>query len=492
MKKIRGQTLLLACVTFLLCAVMMMTSFSVATTIHEKIRIQATADSVAFTGAVLEARAFNTTAYLNRAIAATIVAEMGMHAWWAIAERDIDMFKAGKNGFYQIAAEEFLQCLCWGCQIHCVHGGKALKIAKKYSDKEREYRSDLDGTESDWKDSISKLNETIGDMYKVQKKTLKDVKGEIEGGDILKRIQSTSAPKSSLLGAVSKMGGRDLACAVEDTDFDGECTQVEWKGAGNTSSEKQKIMVSAAMAIRPAFESGSRAWRNVSNSGLNSALGMPIPLVQNPSEMMNIQSDGTYTEAWLGEGEAKIDDNGNISSDIKTAQVVITWQDGVTIPFTLPTRGKKNTSNNGTPCDGNGNCFVSFRLSTEAGETDFGQPATYGGVSQNLSKRRTIDKNPWELNTNGKLDIELVKGKPSELHLRSEDEGRGVAKAKTYFHQLGKNGWRTPPNFFDPFWRAKLHPFERKELSAVLEKAGDLDGSKMAKDRRSAVEGEVR
>ena len=51
-----------------------------------------------------------------------------------------------------------------------------------------------------------------------------------------------------------------------------------------------------------------------------------------------------------------------------------------------------------------------------------------------------------------------------------------VAKGKTYFHQLGQNGWEVPPNMFDPFWRAKLQPFIKDELKDVLMKAGDTQG----------------
>ena len=79
----RGQVLPLACLVLLLCAVMMMASFSVANAVHERTRIQAAADAHAFTIATLEARGFNTMAFMNRAIAGAIVAEMGIHAWRA-------------------------------------------------------------------------------------------------------------------------------------------------------------------------------------------------------------------------------------------------------------------------------------------------------------------------------------------------------------------------------------------------------------------------
>jgi hypothetical protein len=48
-----------------------------------------------------------------------------------------------------------------------------------------------------------------------------------------------------------------------------------------------------------------------------------------------------------------------------------------------------------------------------------------------------------------------------------------VSKGKAYFHQLGAS-WGIRPNMFDPFWRAKLHPFkDGAELKAALKLAGD-------------------
>ena len=82
----RGQVLPLACVVLLTCALMMMASFSLANAVHERTRIQAAADAHAFTVATLEARGFNTMAFMNRAIAGAIVAEMGIHAWRALGQ----------------------------------------------------------------------------------------------------------------------------------------------------------------------------------------------------------------------------------------------------------------------------------------------------------------------------------------------------------------------------------------------------------------------
>ena len=72
----RGQVMMLGVLTLLMLAVMMMLTFTVNTAVQEKIRLQSHSDSVAFSVAVIEARAFNSTVYSNRAIAAAVVAQM--------------------------------------------------------------------------------------------------------------------------------------------------------------------------------------------------------------------------------------------------------------------------------------------------------------------------------------------------------------------------------------------------------------------------------
>lgn len=46
-----------------------------------------------------------------------------------------------------------------------------------------------------------------------------------------------------------------------------------------------------------------------------------------------------------------------------------------------------------------------------------------------------------------------------------------MSKAVVYYHHPGY--WREPPNFFNPYWRAKLHPFAAGEAAAVAGMLGD-------------------
>ena len=107
---------------------------------------------------------------------------------------------------------------------------------------------------------------------------------------------------------------------------------------------------------------------------------------------------------------------------------------------------------------------------TEGGETDYGQPATYGVITQDLRKLRNGADRPWET---GRLGVKMPAGTGKWKYV-PEGQGFGVAKAKAYFHQLDK--WSAPPNLFDPFWRAKLHPFVRDELKEDPPEGRRLEG----------------
>ena len=140
----RGQTIVLGVLTLLVLAVMMMLTFTLNNVVHEKIRIQSHSDAIAYSTSVIEARAFNSMVYSNRAIAAAVVAQMTVHAWMNTASStNATLFNAA-IAFGMVAAIEFIEagfCPFPCCVfIHCVHALEAIVIMVKYFMKWNDYK----------------------------------------------------------------------------------------------------------------------------------------------------------------------------------------------------------------------------------------------------------------------------------------------------------------------------------------------------------------
>jgi hypothetical protein len=127
-----------------------------------------------------------------------------------------------------------------------------------------------------------------------------------------------------------------------------------------------------------------------------------------------------------------------------------------------------------TTCLASGNCFIKFRADPSA-DRDFGQPPVYSYLGMRL-RAESVDKAPWQLNDGAKLQMAGPDGETGTLNLAAAD-GAAVSKALVYFHRLG--AWRDPPNFFEPYWRVKLHPFSQKEIALVLAAAGNTDAAEL-------------
>lgn len=502
MKRTRGQVLVLACLSMLMIGLMLMLSFNVTQAIHEKVRIQATADAQALSTATLEARALNTMAFMNRSIAGAMVAEMAIHAWWTIAESEVGMLSGGNIAMLQVAGVESGMCSPYQPQ-HCKDAAEAAKIAMKYQQKNQSYKGKLNGLKGSFQSAVSGLQGMMKSLYADQKKVLNNTKNEIAvTSQTFRNLKSLSAPRAQYLD-VNGMNVSEFACALEGSDFDGQCQGQSWKSAGQKSSDGQRgmIMESAAMAARPKFEIGNAYWRQLGHGDFNAggasapAMDMPMPKALNdPREPKNIQSEGTFkvTGMTMPKTWAKSNKVGAEISPQAPSMVNITWRHGSGVGIVGdpgPQRKKESGSPYvGLPCGGD-NCFINFRANTNS-NGDFGQPATYGALRQDLRLQLNGQRGPWEVNKDGSgtIKIKLQRNRETRLVLVPQGQAYAVAKGKTYFHQLGS--WQTPPNMFDPFWRAKLQSFQKDELRSLLSRIGDTQGANII-GSGGAIEGKL-
>ena len=80
----RGQALLFVTVTMLVVLLAMLSMYSIGQLANEKTRLQNTADAAAYSAAIVQARDYNLTAYMNRAMIAndvSVAQTVGMMSW---------------------------------------------------------------------------------------------------------------------------------------------------------------------------------------------------------------------------------------------------------------------------------------------------------------------------------------------------------------------------------------------------------------------------
>lgn len=510
----RGQVMVLGCVALIVLALMMATSFTLTNAVHEKIRIQSHADAQAYSLATVEARAFNVTAHYNRAIAAALVAQMSLHSWMAIATHDVAMLSSGAIIMLTIAGiEAAMGCYPYNVS-HCPCVIQAIISAFKFFRAASKWGNTLKGLESQFNKGVEGLVKMVQSLHKGQLNVLKRAKGEIMYGLVMQSLQSNNAKKSSYVLALGNENKKSFACALEGTDMDDDCDG-SWKRSKASLAERSKVIQNTANASRPFFD------RIGAQSSMLSHQNFRGP--NDPDVPKNSLTDGNWnhffvTRARVGEGTSSGSDNGKQAKNVGAGTmgmgfaVVRNFKHSppVGMPFDGQIYSGQQNKHSGLlwmsghsgshdkfehvmaqePCNDQ-SCFVNFRQSSDP-DQDFGAPTVYGGVKQNLRyyavKGDDFKENaPWEINSDGKVKLKLSKDKDAEINMVPRGEGVALAKAKVYFHQLGN--WKIPPNFFDPFWRSKLHFFKADELQTALGLAGDTKGIQLHSAGRAPVEG---
>jgi hypothetical protein len=488
--------MVLGCISLLVTALMLMASFSLANAIREKIRVQSHSDAMAYSLAVVEARAFNTTAYYNRAIAAALVAQMSLHSWMSIATHDVAMLSGGAIAMLAIVPIEVAMG-CYPYNIsHCPCVIQALISAFKFFRAAQKWANTLKGLENQFNKGVQGIKEMVDSLHKGQVQALKIARSELMFGMVLNDLKSKNASSSSYVMALAAMNSGEFTCALEGTDMD-NCS-----GGGRSKSSlatRSTIIENTANATRQVFN------RYGPQSSLMSHQNFRGPM--NPDVPKDALTDGKWmhffaTRARVGDDTSSGSDNGSQAKNVGAGAygmgggAIIGFKHVPIMPFIFNGEIFSGTPNrhsgliffnghSGThdkfehvmkqePCN-NQSCFVNFNATSDK-DKDFGQPTVYGGVTQSLrvypDKSGGFQENaPWEINQNGEVSVQMSQDKESKLKFVPRGTGVAVSKAKVYFHQMGD--WKIAPNFFDPFWRAKLHFFKKDEFQKVATVSGD-------------------
>ncbi len=497
----RGQVMVLGAVALLVMALMLMASFSVSNAIHEKVRIQAQADAQAYSLAVLEARAFNVTSHYNRAIVATLVAQMSLHSWMAIATANVSQLECESRALWMIIGLE--TGLCVSGNAHCFHKAEAEFDKNRTDSTLIQWKSKLQNKEQPFNDAVKALKEMADSLHGSQNDVLSRMSGQFDTNQgVLATLKASNASASNYLGQIDGINRGEFACALEGSSIDDSCAGSH-KRDKSSASDRSRVMENAANAARPRFGTQGNP-PSVSPRNWNDIGSEPRAQLSHGQWSISAQAnkagvgqswdpasdaEGKNVGARVAVSECRIERYEDSFGEGRYKGAIFSDSNGgmhqYNSQFDRNHREFKGVQME-DPC-GESNCFVNFRADPDVAH-DFGQPTVYGGVRQSLRAYHLKSDGDfqsggfrehagWELNDEGKVSVELVKGDPAVVNYVARGEGLAVAKAKVYFHQLGH--WESPPNFFDPFWRAKLHFFSRDEMGQLLDRVGDSAGRQL-------------
>jgi hypothetical protein len=512
----RGQALVLSALSFLVLALMVTLSFNLAQALRAKVSLQQHSDTLAYSMAVMEARALNYYAVTNRSIAASYVAMNSLHAYMAAASVAGPMMHAASDNFSWIELQEWAMCGSHGKKKHCQHAKEAGKISSKYSRTGKSYEEKARAMEVHFRTAIQALDGMVDTLHASQRRVHERTRAAVTDGvsQDLGQLAAYNAPGASgLPGDVGRLNANEFNCAVDGMNCSGSV-------ASSSPRIRAQVMTEIANATRPGWPA-SRAGpiqgisdpaylhpeflkqllKEIPRTGVHLVLG-------HKGSAKTVQDAGGLHGGGQATGNAGValaaDEHGTMFNlwrhvlpgwtDYK-AQVSSNSEGGNHSPRRAHSGTHRFEGVNTKAfesCTARGNCFMKYRANPDP-RHDWGQPRVYSYVTWNL---RVGDprKAPWELNASS--TVSFTHGEQGTAHLTlAPDEGAGLSKALVYYHRFEETdvkeggaaggsmaGWREPPNLFAPYWRAKLHPFTPEQARKVLEAAGNTDAETLVRN----------
>lgn len=511
MRQPRGQTLVLGALSFLVLALMVTLSFNLSQALRAKISLQQHSDSLAYSMAVMEARALNYYAVSNRTMAASYVAMNSLHAYMAAASVTGQMMQAGSVNFSKITQREAGMC---DENEHCGHAVEAAKIASDYSRAATQYDNKARALESRFSAAVTALDKMIDELHGSQRSVHERTRGAVRDGmsQGLRALADYNAPGvSGLPDGVGGINAQEFDCAVDGMQCPGGPSSL-------SARSRAQVMAEVANATRtdwPAHRAGliESGEPQYLHPEFLEKLTQDIPGGSIRHEVR--QHSGTaklvQRRTALREGGTQKGNEGTTVSADERGTLLNEWNDHTgTFSRSYEARIWSDTQSGGhagsrahrgshrfdgtnakalETCSASGNCFMKFRGNANP-QKDWGQPRVYSYVTQSL-RIGDPQKAPWELNASAEVSFTHGTQGTTKVTL-APGEGAGLSKALVYYHRFDNadlrgestpgaeaGGWQEPPNLFAPYWRAKLHPLTSQQAEQVLNAAGNSDAAQI-------------
>jgi hypothetical protein len=523
-KRQKGQTLLLFALTLFLLALMVMVTLGIGMRTRERVEAQMVSDAAAYSNAVTAARTFNTIAVLNRGQIAYMVAMAGTQSLISYAGAIRSGINSTRQALGMISVLSVSSCPALSAAASVAAAGAnaqntALQGAWEPLDQAA-------GMQAKGLQGVGGLNGMQKEMYGYDSSTGFWNQGTgtptnvLNGNGMMAYITNQKLTKD-----IAKLAKTDLKAVNAGDDKSVSELATTYGSPGGAAYIPEKVKQHDISAVM-----GSRGYDFVtSRAGASGPLRARLDLVLN--SVAPAASFVTVTDSGgsgFGGGRESSQTTGGISGLWSWADdhvnVQVLWV-GCGIPF-LGAGGDiafvqsteqqdsadqhqyqggsdavpelvRHTMGPCARCPGIWPFFVDYNQDSLQSPTkwradkpnDYGQPKMYSILERDYSARSSItpggNGDPWNLRFNFAFDTgtpgtEFDNGSlKGDMKTRSGDSLKRqvvVSAGIAYYHRpyvaaTGGGGFKEPPNFLNPFWRATLVPVD-DDIDARLDSAG--------------------
>lgn len=492
----RGQNIALAGLLFLFVFLAVMLTFSIGNRTREKIKLQALADSGAYSIAVAEARLFNYYAWSNRARVAHDVAILSIHSHASYITYMESLFKASHDALDIVKWEMRAYCIACAasgsCCMSCKNSGKFGKAADEYwGDKfwQGKWLHDK------WHDSntydkmlmgAAKLHEGAIYALRQEQRTMQVKLGyaftqmpqkaaQVVDPDIKQGLGAAAASAKTLNDAISWGPGEDWKEIVSATRHSAWIYKRSFKAGGAWGTTFAQASAKLIPCFHIPYPTDNGNAKTTQASGSFGAL------------QGNIHKGGDDDQGWGKSRGYGAEDHGSINmfgmcdcpgygrGTAKGGVISGPRQDDIGTHFYFHAgreqRQKETDDHHMGGCGTDGECGVyAVHPRYTYGEQDFEENKVWGHphpvvvLTKDTSRMvdpATGEKYPFDFDMQLELPVPVsFRTLGNEGDTQAGNKMAAIAGALVYYHKPGGDAWQEPPSFWNPFWRAKLHPLK--------------------------------
>lgn len=497
----QGQTLVVFALTLLLLTLMVCMTLSIGTKVKEKMELKTAADAAAYSQAVATARTYNSISVLNRALMSNMVAMAGVQSlisWSGYYRAVLNKIRSGYNiPKAQYAAIALATCACPSPTCNppmCRCSTQAIR--------------DIGDTQ----DALDREDQRVDRVFRsmdvaagleargLQISTVSDRQQELFRRLLNQNLTGNMAIGKDIAAELNKGNpwGSDEVTALNSADTinsreqsGGQCTGTGGAACLRRAADHKNHFIWATMGTRGhAFVTGRAGGAMPIITRLRNVIPRRDQFTVTNQGSGYFGDSDSYSHAAkgsTGNKHAWADDHGNTlimflrnqapcppgipgpggpdawvrSNDLsgQAGDDEHVWSGG----RDPANRYRQHTMGTCTLCPGMWPPHMDYNWGLLQDPVNmFGQPKTYAVMQRDLSLRPPKQADPWNLLFTFKF---MKNGQGTEfdntgLKLVSQG-GTDISKAVAlsagvaYYHRVGA-GYKEPPNFLNPFWRATL------------------------------------